>query len=258
MTADDARDRPQGSAAGTNPPPEDRSHPDGRRTDRGVRIDPEAEAEHPPRRAVIAALVDHEPGVLATVAGLFSGRQFNIESLTVGPTTDPDRARLTVVVEEPDPGITQVEKQLAKLRSVHAVRELESTATRRELALLKVEAADPAGVGAMADMYDGQTVDAGADTITVEITGSRQKIDAAVSGFRRFGVREVVRTGTAALDRGPTTLPTDQRSVPDPSLESPDDEDAPTVTDPGHGANPEADGVEGGSTDNRTAHSLER
>ncbi len=184
------------------PAPEERPTPDGRRNKQGIRIDPVVEAKHEPRRTVISALVTHEPGVLSDVSGLFSRRQFNIESLTVGPTEDDERARITVVVEEPDPGIDQIKKQLRKLVPVISVRELEPDAMRRELALIKVTAADPAQVNAVADMYDATTVDSSPETATFEITGSRQKIEAAIETFGQFGVREISRTGTTALARG--------------------------------------------------------
>ncbi|GAB3322294.1 acetolactate synthase small subunit [Haloplanus rallus] len=184
------------------PPPEERQSPDGRRNSQGIRIDPEVEAEPESRRAVLSALVKHEPGVLANVSGLFRRRQFNIESLTVGPTTDGDRARITLEIDEPEPGIEQAKKQLQKLVPVIAVTELEPDAIRRELALIKVDGSAPDQVGAVAEMYDGKTVDVSRESVTVEITGSEQKIDAAVETFGRFGIHEIVRTGTAALERG--------------------------------------------------------
>ncbi|PCR91532.1 acetolactate synthase small subunit [Natrinema ejinorense] len=184
------------------PPPADRPTPAGRRNKQGIRIDPEVEATHEPRRTVISALVTHEPGVLSDVSGLFSRRQFNIESLTVGPTEDEDHARITIVVEEPDPGIDQIEKQLRKLVPVISVRELEPDAMRRELALIKVDASRPDQVAAVAEMYDGKTVDSSPETATIEVTGARQKIEAAIDTFSQFGVREISRTGTTALARG--------------------------------------------------------
>ncbi|WP_255168297.1 acetolactate synthase small subunit [Natrononativus amylolyticus] len=184
------------------PAPEERPESTGRRNAQGIRIDPEVEARHEPRRTVISVLVEHEPGVLSDVSGLFSRRQFNIESLTVGPTEDDDRARITLVVEETDPGIDQVKKQLRKLIPVVAVRELEPDAMRRELALVKVNATRPDRVAAVADMYGGKTVDASPETATVEITGARQKIDSAIEAFSQFGIREISRTGTTALARG--------------------------------------------------------
>ncbi|MWV40432.1 MULTISPECIES: acetolactate synthase small subunit [Natrialba] len=184
------------------PPPEERPTPAGRRNEQGIRIDPEVEATHEPRRTVISALVEHEPGVLAEASGLFSRRQFNIESLTVGPTTDEDRARITMVVEEPDPGIDQIKKQLRKLVPVISVRELAPDAMRRELALVKVDAERPDQVAAVADMYGAKTVDSSPETATFEVTGARQKIDAAIETFSQFGIREISRTGTTALARG--------------------------------------------------------
>ncbi len=184
------------------PPPSERPTPEGRRNELGIRVDPAVEAAQTPRRTVISALVEHEPGVLSDVSGLFSRRQFNIESLTVGPTESDDRARITLVVEEPDPGIEQIKKQLRKLIPVIAVRELEPNAMRRELALVKVNSTRPDQVAAVADMYGGKTVDASPETATVEITGARQKIDAAIEAFSQFGIREISRTGTTALARG--------------------------------------------------------
>ena len=139
MSSDDA---PQRTGL-QGPRPEDREMPTGRRTSQGIRVDPEVEAAHEPRRTVISALVQHEPGVLAKVSGLVSRRQFNIESLTVGPTTNPESARITLVIEEPDPKVRQVEKQLEKLVPVISVRELGGDAIRRELVVLKVNADEP-------------------------------------------------------------------------------------------------------------------
>jgi len=184
------------------PGPNERQRPTGRRNEQGIRIDPEAEAEHPPRRAVLSALVEHEPGVLAKVSGLFSRRQFNIESLTVGPTVDESRARMTIVIEEPERGIDQAKKQLNKLIPVVSVRELDADAVQRELVILKVNGDEPDKVQAITQMYEGDTLDAGPRTITVEITGDQQKIDDAIDAYKQFGIREIVRTGYAALARG--------------------------------------------------------
>jgi len=134
-------------------------------------------------------------GVLARVSGLFSRRQFNIESLTVADTQNDDWARITVVVEEPDPGIDQVEKQLEKVVPVIHVRELEADAVTRELVVVKVDADRPNEVHAITEMYSGKTLDAGPRTITVELTGDEQKIDDAIDAFRQFGIREIARTG---------------------------------------------------------------
>ena len=194
------------------PGPDERMHPKGKRNKQGIRIDPEAQAEHPPERAMLSALVKHQPGVLAEVSGLFSRRQFNIESLTVGPTIDDDLARMTIVIEEPRPGITQAKKQLEKLIPVISVRELDSDAVQRELVIVKVNGKEPDKVNAITDMYNGETMDAGPRTITVQITGDQQKIDDAIDAYEQFGIREVVRTGYAALARG--EAPTAQVSKP--------------------------------------------
>ncbi|WP_424004238.1 acetolactate synthase small subunit [Haloarcula salina] len=191
------------------PAPDERMRPAGRRNTQGIRVDPEAEVTHEPRQAVLSALVKHRPGVLSEVSALFSRRQFNIESLTVGPTVDEDIARMTILIEEPEPGIDQAKKQLRKLVPVISVTELEGKSVRRELALVKVSGEKPDDVNAVADMYDGQAVDASTDSVTVEITGSKQKIDAAVEAFKQFDVQEIVRTGAAALERGPKTLEND-------------------------------------------------
>ena len=194
------------------PHPDERMRPAGRRNSQGIRIDPEAEATHQPRKAVLSTLVKHEPGVLAEVSGLFSRRQFNIESLTVGATNDPDVARMTIVIEEPEPGIDQAKKQVRKLVPVISVEELEPQAVQRELVLIKVDGAKPDDVNAVADMYDGNVVDASAEAITVEVTGGAQKVDAAIEAFEQFTVREVVRTGAAAIDRGEETLRAERRT----------------------------------------------
>ncbi|MFD1686592.1 acetolactate synthase small subunit [Halobellus litoreus] len=215
--SDEAEELPKHGLKG--PSPDERPHPEGRRNSQGIRIDPAAEAEPEQRRAVLSALVEDDPGVLSRIAGLFSRRQFNIESLTVGPTTVENHSRITMVIEESDPGIDQAEKQLAKLKPVIAVGELDDDAVRTELVLLKVEGDDPDKVHAVTEMYDGQTLDAGPKTITVQLTGDEQKIDDAIDAFRQFGIIEIARTGYTALARG------DQATVPG---EKPGTADEPT------------------------------
>ena len=201
--------RPDGGAPDApgslqGPRPEHRPRPKGRRTDHGVRVDPDTAGEHPPRKAVISAVVDHEPGVLSEVSGLFSRRQFNIESLTVGPTADEEYARITLVVEEPDPGVDQVKKQLRTLLCVREVNELEDSAIEREMAFIEVQGDDPDQVRAAVEMYDGEVVDATPDTITLEVTGPARTVDDAIDTLEQFGLREIARTGTTALARGET------------------------------------------------------
>ena len=177
------------------PAPEERQRPVGRRNAEGIRVDPEVEADHEPRRTIISAYVADEPGVLASVSGLFHRRQFNIESLTVGPTQNDGYSRITLVVEEPDPGVEQAKKQLRKLLPVVHVR---------ELVILKIDGDEPDEVQAITEMYDGETLDAGPETITVQITGDEGKIDDALDAYAQFGIREIARTGQAALARGAT------------------------------------------------------
>ncbi|WP_231184389.1 acetolactate synthase small subunit [Haladaptatus sp. DYF46] len=217
-TDDGATRNPSAGMPGSAP--DDRPHPDGRRNEQGIRIDPEAEAEPRRRTAVVSALVEHEPGVLSRVSGLFSRRRFNIESLTVGPTTVDGHARITLVVEETESGIDQVEKQLAKLKPVIQVGEVDDPAVRAELVLLKVRGDKPDEVHAITQMYEGQTLDAGPRTITVQITGDQQKIDDAVDAFHQFGIIEIARTGQTALARGDT--PTTPGEEPGHSTEPPE------------------------------------
>ncbi|MFB6221885.1 MAG: acetolactate synthase small subunit [Halolamina sp.] len=203
MSFEPTHDRDTATREGLpGPTPEERERPRGRRSKEGVRVDPDAEASHEPRRTTISALVKHEPGVLAEVAGLVSRRQFDIESLTVGPTTNPETARVTLVVEEPEPGVRQVETQLEKLVPVISVRELGRDAARRELALVKVHGDRPEAVQAVTEMFDGTTLDAGPETITVELTGTPDTVEDAIDAFRQFGVRELSRTGSTALAQG--------------------------------------------------------
>jgi len=212
------------------PHPDERMRPAGRRNTQGIRIDPEAEATHEPRKAVLSTLVKHEPGVLAEVSGLFSRRQFNIESLTVGATTDDDVARMTIAIEEPEPGIDQAKKQLKKLVPTVSVTELDPEAVRRELALVKVSGDDPDDVQAITQMYDGRTVDTTTEAITVEITGSQQKIDAAIEAFEQCDVQEIVRTGAAAVERGHKCLE-DERATSAETEPTSTDDATPTATD---------------------------
>lgn len=183
------------------PAPAERLHPEGRRDGHGRRVEPGAPAERGLRRAVVSAVVKHDPGVLAHLSGLFARRRFNIEELTVG-AIDDEHARLTLVVEASAPGIRQVEKQLQKLLTVVSVAELHANAVRRQIALVKFRGAAPADAKALADMYDARIVDSSGDVVIVEVTGSRQKVDAAIATFGRFDIREIARAGTVALQRG--------------------------------------------------------
>mgnify|MGYP002760664770 CR=1 FL=1 len=207
------------------PAPDERPSPPGSRTAEGVRLSDAAEADDSRQRRVLSAVVDHEPGVLASVSGLFSRRMFNIESLTVGPTADEAYARMTIVVDERGAGIEQARKQLAGLPTVHLVRELHEEPVERELALIKVDCDDPGEVESLAKMHDGDVVDVCQASATVQVTGTEQEIDNAIAAFGRFRLREVSRTGTTALERNAPTVYEDAHhgDVP-PDFES-------TVTD---------------------------
>jgi acetolactate synthase-1/3 small subunit len=222
-----AGDGERGNQGLRGPTPEERPHPEGRRNEHGQRIESATDVEQDTRTAVVSALVEHEPGVLAKVSGLFSRRQFNIESLTVGPTTVDGHARITLVVEETDSGIEQVKKQVEKLVPVIAVGELDGDAVRAELVLLKVRGEEPDKVHAITQMFEGRTLDAGPRTITVQITGDQQKIDDAVDAFRQFGIIEIARTGQTALARGDT--PTTPGESPAASAESTANTDSETT-----------------------------
>ncbi len=200
-------DTPDAPGALGGPPPGERERPDGRRSDHGVRTAADGTADHPSRRATLSAVVDHEPGVLSSVAGLFSRRMFNIESLTVGPTADDDFARITVVVDEPTPGVEQVKRQLRGLVTVHEVRELDDSAVERETALVEVRCDRPDAVHSAVETAGGEVVDATPETVTVAVSGTTERVDAAIERFAAFGLREIARTGATALARGeaPTT-----------------------------------------------------
>ncbi|AGB17189.1 acetolactate synthase, small subunit [Halovivax ruber XH-70] len=221
MSDEGAQPRSDGHERNDGPPgpaPSDRPHPESRRTTDGIRIDPVVEAEHDRRRAVVSALVEHEPGVLARVSGLVSRRQFNIESLTVGPTTVAGHARITMVVEETDPGVDQLKKQLRKLPVVIAAGEIAGETVSRELVLVKVRGDEPERVHAITEMYDGETIAADPQTITVELTGDESRVDAAIDAYRQFGIVEIARTGQTALARG--DVPTTPGEAPAPGCEA--------------------------------------
>lgn len=222
-----------GSLAG--PAPSDRDRPAGERTTDGVRLADAAADDDGRRRRVLSAVVDHDPGVLSAVSGLFSRRMFNIESLTVGPTTDDSYARMTIVVDESGAGIEQARKQLAGLPTVHLVRELDAEPVERELALVKVDCPDPGEVEALAKMHDAEVVAVGPDAATVQVTGTERAVDDAVAAFSRFRVREVSRTGTTALDRAAATVyERADHGVAPPEFDPDADGQEPTADDDTH------------------------
>jgi acetolactate synthase-1/3 small subunit len=154
-------------------------------------------------------LTENKPGVLARVAGLFSRRGFNIESLAVGPTENPDVSRMTIVVSVDELPLEQVTKQLNKLVNVIKIVELEpSTAVQRELLLVKVraDATVRSQVLETVQLFRAKVVDVSPEALTIEATGTADKLDALVRMLEPFGVREMVQSGMVAVGRGPRSI----------------------------------------------------
>ena len=160
---------------------------------------------HTGRKHIITLLVENKPGVLARVAGLFSRRGFNIDTLAVGPTDDPTLSRMTLTLDGALHPIDQVTKQLHKLVNVIKIRDLEpEEAVARELALFKIAADGEtrAQVMQFAEIFRGHVIDVSKRSITIEVTGSDDKIEAFETAVRQFGLIEMVRTGEIAISRG--------------------------------------------------------
>ena len=161
------------------------------------------------RRHVLVAIVNNRPGVLNRVASLMRARNFNIESLAVGHTENPDVSRMTITLRGDDYGVEQVSKQLYRLIDVLKVQDV--TAERRiehELALVKVRAtnANRAEIVTIIELYKGRVVDLAADSVVVEATGTEDEIDRLVELVTPFGIRELVRTGSIVMLRGAQTV----------------------------------------------------
>ena len=153
---------------------------------------------------VLGVLVENQPGVLAKVAGLFSRRGFNIESLAVGTTEDPTISRMTIVVEDDENVIEQVAKQLNKLIDVIRVADIAKDSVARELALIKVHTtpATRNEIIQIVSVFRAQVVDISKDSLIIEITGDQDKVSALQEMLKDFGIKEMVRTGIIAVDRG--------------------------------------------------------
>jgi acetolactate synthase I/III small subunit len=157
----------------------------------------------------LSVLTENRPGVLARVAGLFSRRGFNIESLAVGPTENPDVSRMTIVVSVDEQPLEQVTKQLNKLVNVIKIVELEpSTAVQRELLLVKVRADGSVRTQVLetVQLFRAKVVDVSPESLTIEATGTADKLDAFVRILEPFGVREMVQSGMVAVGRGPRSI----------------------------------------------------
>ncbi|ABR55434.1 acetolactate synthase, small subunit [Methanococcus vannielii SB] len=159
---------------------------------------------------IISVLVLHRPGVLQRISGLFTRRWFNISSITVGSTENPEIARMTIVVNGDDNVLEQVIKQLNKLVEVVKVTDLNSSkSVQRELCLVKVYAPtedSKSQVIQYVNIFRGKIIDLSTETLTVEITGDEQKVNAFLDLVRPMGIKEIARTGLTALMRGSKIL----------------------------------------------------
>jgi len=165
-------------------------------------------------RHTLSVLVEDQPGVLARISALFSRRGFNIDSLAVGPTEVPGISRMTIVVNVEELPLEQVTKQLNKLVNVLKIVELDpDSAVQRELLLVKVRAdmENRSHVLETVQLFRAKVVDVATDTVTVEATGSRDKLEALLRVLEPFGIKELVQSGMVAVGRGP-------RSISDRSL----------------------------------------
>jgi acetolactate synthase I/III small subunit len=156
-------------------------------------------------RHTISVLVENKFGVLARISTLFAARGFNIDSLAVGETDDPDISRMTIVVKGDDRILEQVEKQLNKLIDVIKVTDFKETKhLERDLALVKVKAdkSNRSEIMQITDIFRAKIIDVSADSIIIEMTGDEEKIQALMSMLRPFGIKEMVRTGIIAMGRG--------------------------------------------------------
>ncbi len=153
---------------------------------------------------IISALVENKPGVLAHVAGMFAARAFNIDSLVVGRTEDPDLSRMTIVVVGDDRVLEQVRKQLAKIIPVVKVQDFAGQpVVARDLMLIGVSAPPEKRpeIFALIEMFRGRVVDIGLKSIMVEVSGPETKIDAFINVCKPYGIKSVARTGTIAMPR---------------------------------------------------------
>ena len=161
------------------------------------------------KQHVVSALVENRPGTLSRVSGLFSRRGYNIDSLTVGETENPSISRMTIAVTGDDPVIEQIIKQVGKLVDVIAVRELEgASCIRREIILVKIAVDEHKRQGALeiAGIFRSRVIDVSPSTITIEVTGDREKLEGLLMLLRPYGILELARTGLVALERGSLVL----------------------------------------------------
>lgn len=168
------------------------------------------------KRIVISLLVENTAGVLSRIAGLFSRRGYNIDSLTVGVTDNPSLSRMTVVARGDDEILEQIKKQLSKLIDVISIKELkEGSSVTRELMLVKVNAGpeERQQVMSIADIFRAKIVDVSDTSITMELTGDQNKLEAFVRLISKYGIDELARTGITGLRRGMGAEETDTTSI---------------------------------------------
>ena len=154
---------------------------------------------------ILSILVENKSGVLSRVTGMISRRGFNIASLTVAPTEDETLSRMTIIVDADEVGFEQITKQLHKLVSVYKVGDLTTTdVVERELVLFKVLASPErrSEIIEIANVFRAKIVDVGKNTLTVEATGTANKLDAMEDLFRGYGIKQLTRTGKIAMSRG--------------------------------------------------------
>lgn len=157
------------------------------------------------KRMVLSILVENTAGVLSRVAGLFSRRGYNIDSLTVGETQDPAISRMTVLAHGDDQILEQIRKQLQKLEDVIEIKELApGESVTRELILVKVAATDRdrQAIIAIADIFRAKIVDVAIESLMIELTGNQTKLDAFIKLLEPYTIKEQVRTGITGLTRG--------------------------------------------------------
>ncbi len=156
----------------------------------------------------LSVLVENKPGVLARIAGLFSRRGFNIDSLAVGPTEHDEISRMTIVVNVEDSPLEQVTKQLNKLVEVIKIVELDASSVCHELMMVKVKA-DAETRGQVLDvvqLFKANVVDVSIDAVTIEITGNAEKLADCLKVLEPFGIRELVQSGMVAIGRGSRSI----------------------------------------------------
>jgi acetolactate synthase-1/3 small subunit len=153
----------------------------------------------------LSVLVENKPGVLTRVAGLFARRGFNIDSLVVAETENPQLSRMTITVDEQDRTVEQVTKQLHKLMNVLKITDLDPTGSvERELLLVKVKADTQtrAEIMQMVEIFGARIVDVTSEVLLIEMTGTREKVGAFIDLLAPFGIVELMRTGRLAMSRG--------------------------------------------------------